>query len=266
MAVAEVCLFNKFGHCKYQATCRKRHINTICEKEDCEVENCCERHPRECNYYKVYNRCKFGSFCSFAHKTSEDEKIENLRTEINGMKVKIEKLEFEVNLKNQQIEFIMKALKRDVKSKTVSSNELSKLIEDDKDIQEKEVDEEHQEQTLESSFKCEICGYETSSRKGVNIHRKKVHKQEIIGNESNLEDKEASSDVRINQSQTMTYCEECDLVFACYELLSFRNHCRDEHGWFCCELQNKHEGCDFTSIRHEELKRHMLTCDFLERL
>ena len=60
------------------------------------------------------------------------------------MKVKIEKLEFEVNLKNQQIEFIMKALKRDVKSKTVSSNHLSKLMEDDKDIQEKEVDEEHQ--------------------------------------------------------------------------------------------------------------------------
>ena len=100
----------------------------------------------------------------------------------------------------------------------------------------------------------------------MNIHRKKVHKEEIIGNESNLEAKEASSDVRINQSQTMTYCEECDLVFACYELFSFRNHCRDEHGWFCCELQNKREGCDFTSIRHEELKRHMLTCDFLESL
>ena len=271
MDVTEVCLFNKFGHCKYQTACRKRHINTICEKEKCEVDNCCERHPRECNYYREYKRCKFGSYCSFTHKASKDEKIEHLRTEINGMKARMVRLEYELNLKNQQIEFIMEVLRRDEKSKTIPSDDLSKLMEDDKDLKEKEIDEGNQEQQLTSSFKCEICGYETSSRKGVNIHKKKVHKEENIGNESNpnakqMEANEAISDKKINQSQTMTYCEECDLVFACYELLSYRSHCKDKHGWFCCELQNKLEGCAFKSIKHEELKSHILTCDFLDNL
>ena len=98
-----------------------------------------------------------------------------------------------------------------------------------------------------------------------------LHKEENIGNESNLnakqiETNESISDKKINQSQTKTYCEEFDLVFECYELLSYKNQCRDKHDWFCCELQNKLEGSDFKLIRHEELKSHMLTCDFLDNL
>ena len=99
MNIIEVCLFNKFGHCKFQANCRKRHVETICEREYCEILNCNQRHPRECSYYRHFNRCKFGSYCSFTHKTSKDEKIEKLRNEIDCMKSSIEKLNLELELK-----------------------------------------------------------------------------------------------------------------------------------------------------------------------
>ena len=70
-----VCLFNKFGHCKYRETCNKLHNNEICEIESCEAKNCTKRHPKNCKFYDIYNRCKFGSFCSFSHvKSANNDK------------------------------------------------------------------------------------------------------------------------------------------------------------------------------------------------
>ena len=194
MNIIEVCLFNKFGHCKFQANCRKRHVETICEREDCEILNCNQRHPRECSYYRHFNRCKFGSYCSFTHKTSKDEKIEKLRNEIDCMKSSIEKLDRELELKKQEIEFIMKVLK--------SNNKTVETVSKNVDIQEEEKEEVHQEQEHVSSFKCEFCAYESSSRKGVNIHPKKIHKEQNIGNENKqeairIEANETTSDMKI---------------------------------------------------------------------
>ena len=45
------------------------------------------------------------------------------------MKARMVRLEYELNLKNQQIEFIM-----DEKSKTIPSVDMSKLMEDNKDL------------------------------------------------------------------------------------------------------------------------------------
>ena len=67
MAVDSLCLFFKYGHCKFKNTCRKEHILALCEKEYCEMSNCAMRHPRICRYYRDYGYCKF-SPCSYAHK------------------------------------------------------------------------------------------------------------------------------------------------------------------------------------------------------
>ena len=64
----------------------------------------------------------------------------------------------------------------------------------------------------------------------------------------------------------MTYCQECDLVFPCYELFLYRKHCKIEHGWFCCELKKEREGCDFASTTKSELKEHMLVCAYLHTI
>ena len=103
-----LCLFNKFGHCKYQDKCRKRHVVAICERNQCEIAKCLERHPRECNYYKEFGRCKFGDYCSFKHKSSLRETCENLVKELDYVKIKLKALENEMKRKDAEIESILK--------------------------------------------------------------------------------------------------------------------------------------------------------------
>ena len=102
MAVEFVCLFNKFGHCKYQDRCRKIHIGSICERNQCEIAKCQERHPGECNFYKEFGRCKFGEYCSFQHKPSVVETCKTLQKEIDDVKAKLEALENEMKRKDDE--------------------------------------------------------------------------------------------------------------------------------------------------------------------
>ena len=100
MAGEFVCLFNKFGHCKYQYRCRKRHIGSICEeKKQCEKAKCQERHPRECNFYKEFVRCKFGEYCFFHHKPSVVEACKTFQKDLDDVKAKLETLEKERMMK-----------------------------------------------------------------------------------------------------------------------------------------------------------------------
>ena len=65
MTQETVCLFNKFGHCKFSTMCRQFHLNEICENVLCESQNCLKRHPRVCHFFNQYQRCKFGDFCLY---------------------------------------------------------------------------------------------------------------------------------------------------------------------------------------------------------
>ena len=102
----DICLFNKYGHCKFQGTCRKRHFMNICDKEECEVRKCLKRHPRECSYYREFKRCKFGSYCSFVHKTSKDDEIKKLKKDLNDVKSRLEKIEDILKFKSKQLKLI----------------------------------------------------------------------------------------------------------------------------------------------------------------
>ena len=95
MAAENTCLHNKFGHCRYRDSCRHRHIQEICEKDDCEIHNCERRHPRECRFWKVYNRCKFGDFCSFKHNNVDAQKkpYEILENELKVVKENLDTIE-----------------------------------------------------------------------------------------------------------------------------------------------------------------------------
>ena len=95
------CMFNKYGFCKYRETCRNRHYEETCQDELCETSNCPKRHPRNCKYYDAYQRCKFGSFCLFAHraKTGLNE-TEEMKAELSRLNEKIRRLE----VKNECLE------------------------------------------------------------------------------------------------------------------------------------------------------------------
>ena len=67
MAEEVVCLFNKYGFCKFKQICRNRHVAEVCKDGNCETTNCVKRHPRSCRYYSFYGRCKFSEFCHYSH-------------------------------------------------------------------------------------------------------------------------------------------------------------------------------------------------------
>ena len=40
-------------------TCRLLHVAEECENPSCDIRSCDLRHPRTCNYFRDYKRCKF---------------------------------------------------------------------------------------------------------------------------------------------------------------------------------------------------------------
>ena len=77
MTVESVCYFNKFGFCKFLQKCRFRHVDKLCDDENCEIKSCSSRHPKACRYFSEFKMCKFGEYCRFSHIVSaDDSKIE----------------------------------------------------------------------------------------------------------------------------------------------------------------------------------------------
>ena len=84
MNCENVCRHNKFGYCKFDKTCRKRHVEEICDKKACETNLCEKRHPRSCRFYSEFGRCKFGEYCRFKQLENSghfknDKEIEDLK-------------------------------------------------------------------------------------------------------------------------------------------------------------------------------------------
>ena len=119
MEAITFCKYNKFGHCKFQNTCRHKHVNTVCRSENCDVALCEKRHPKLCRYFLNYGRCKFDP-CSYSHadatfKSSEIEKvhnvIEDIRKEMFAFKeILLSKTE-KINLMEQKLETEMMSVK-----------------------------------------------------------------------------------------------------------------------------------------------------------
>ena len=91
MAAQTLCLFNKFGFCKYGERCRKHHVHAICERSSCDVLTCSLRHPNVCTFYRDLGRCKFDP-CAFLHIENENS-LDSLKKQINEILEKISKLD-----------------------------------------------------------------------------------------------------------------------------------------------------------------------------
>ena len=91
----EVCLYNKHGFCKYCETCRNIHYEEMCIIKSCSIITCNKWHPSKCRYFRIYNRCKFGTFCLFSHDKTADN-ILNKNSENKELKAKVVALEDDV--------------------------------------------------------------------------------------------------------------------------------------------------------------------------
>ena len=129
MTSEKICSYNKYGHCKYKNTCRFRHVDTICELEICDVTTCESRHPKTCNFYHHYNRCKF-SPCSYKHVDRVPQAF-NIKLEELKDTLKLREMEI-IELRN-----IIQATNEHVKALESKSNNLEMKIRDMEDIKTK---------------------------------------------------------------------------------------------------------------------------------
>ena len=63
-----VCMFDKFGFCKWELKCQKIHLKETCLLEECEnMSRCQKRHPRPCKFTER-GFCKYGDNSRFNHR------------------------------------------------------------------------------------------------------------------------------------------------------------------------------------------------------
>ena len=121
MATPHICSFNKFGYCKYKEACRKHHVDDICNDSSCDFLTCRLRHPRLCNWYTDYGRCKCNP-CKFKH-VEKDNALPDIIEETSKVMSKLKEVEkrlAELEEKEKQITSNiekLKQLEKDVKWK-----------------------------------------------------------------------------------------------------------------------------------------------------
>ena len=113
----EVCLYQKFGFCKYRDHCSKRHLEEECQNlSNCiSKKSCAKRHPKLCREYVLHRRCPYGDKCDYLHKEHEKSQEEI------KMNTKLEELEKLVKDKNEgemKMELAVKKLENVLKVMT----------------------------------------------------------------------------------------------------------------------------------------------------
>ena len=157
----EVCMHNKFGHCKYKTKCLKMHYVKECKDlSKCKsVQSCHLRHPKACKKFAARN-CRYGNDCDYNHKlqikTNEQcelkDKIFMLEDKVEEMAQKLFTLETEVKEmkqekttklieKENQTEKVLKAMTRKVlelesEMKIIKKNNFDKVKENAKEKEE----------------------------------------------------------------------------------------------------------------------------------
>ena len=109
MEAMTICVFNKFGFCKYGVTCRKKHEDLKCENSRCEIFDCNRRHPKECKYFREFKRCKYNEYCRYEHKISNEVnkdlvfKYGKLEDKISSLKKVLENVEKNFKMVNGKL-------------------------------------------------------------------------------------------------------------------------------------------------------------------
>ena len=178
-----VCRFNKFGYCKFEHNCQKRHIDKLCENEDCDTK-CENRHPKPCRYYDMYQRCKFGDFCKFSHTYKHknfDDKI--LKNSFDDLEKEVVKNKKEIKILNEKINFFENIINMFRNLNDSENHAIDKEEEGEKDVTVVEGDREDSVK-VPMNFTCEVCENQFQNETVFNNHIMNNHNEipQIDGN------------------------------------------------------------------------------------
>ena len=99
--MATICLHFKFGYCRFRDNYRLNHDDALCDYEQCDVTSCSKRHPKVCNFFTFFGRCKFGDYRRYSHLKARN----SYENEIMSLKSKLDQLETNftvLKLQNEQ--------------------------------------------------------------------------------------------------------------------------------------------------------------------
>ena len=143
----QVCLYFKYGYCKYKNKCKREHMKETCQDlNHCKDQRICnKRHPRVCKMYVEDRICRLRNDCAYHHPL-EKEELTFDNKEINDLKEKVDTLKFIVHLlvkKIENLESEIHKIKGVETSEEVFEEEIQKEENEKKGNQENEVKEQN---------------------------------------------------------------------------------------------------------------------------
>ena len=182
----KVCLYHKFGFCKYKETCRNQHHQEECEALfACKSINTCHtRHPKVCKRFSSEKGCRFESKgCAYHHpdhskpsvNTDLKEKVEAMEDKMKEMVQKIFNLETELKeMKSikRKTEIVIKEPEQNI-DKSQEKNYIKKYEKDQGESKTKS------EPILERMFNCDQCDYKCKKETTLKKHIHTKHTQHI---------------------------------------------------------------------------------------
>ena len=134
--MAELCLRNKFGYCKFGQKCQFKHNNEVCENNNCYVKCCDKRHPKDCWWFRQFKRCKF-TFCAYKHV--ENDSQTGLKTKIEALEAKIKEKDDEMKVQLNKIKEIeMKLLHNELENRVKNLETFVLTLQEKLESEEKE--------------------------------------------------------------------------------------------------------------------------------
>ena len=90
----EVCNYQKFGFCKFEDKCQKKHLKVTCHDLSvcAEIKTCQKRHPRRCKRHALEGFCGFRAVCAYHHQDQSTQLTKNSNTEMNKKVEDLEKI------------------------------------------------------------------------------------------------------------------------------------------------------------------------------
>ena len=129
----EVCHFQKFGYCKFQERCKRKHFTQVCDSlSRCkDKDKCQKRHPKNCKRFASETGCRHKEGCAYSHNVpnqfDEDnevnEKVSRLEKMVDELTKKVFNQETE---KVKELDKIVKVLVRKVLSLESDITEMKK--------------------------------------------------------------------------------------------------------------------------------------------
>ena len=152
--MSDVCPYHNVGFCKQKDKCPKYHSQEDCQLKGCKEKTCRKRHRRK---YRDNANCIFlqSETCAFLH-FEESAKSDNVEVLLQKLIESIEKKDLEIQSKLDEKDDLIRKLTEDLADITERVKALEQM-------------------RNEPKIKCDICEFEGKNKKGLDMHKSKMH-------------------------------------------------------------------------------------------